>query len=168
MIQFELMNHFKNQDEALSDGANLWIIADLAHSGWAKKLDWYLNFQLRRASLHKSKKISERAQEKIANWGFDLEKLTKSAKSFDREKASLMIASHRLLPNRLTVQIPFIENSTSNWVQECVKVLRDLKQSQVRIFLPQNVSRAEFTKAASLKSSDGNFSFELVEESSID
>lgn len=157
------MNHFKNQPNAFSEGSHLWIIADLANSAWAQKLDWYLNFQLRRASLHQSKKISERAQEKISSWGVDLETLAKPIKN--PEKAALMISSDKLLPNRLTVQIPY--NESSDWVQECVKVLRELKQTKARVFLPKKMSVNEFTKTASLKSSDGNFSFELIDEDSI-
>ncbi len=162
------MNHIKVQNMAFSSGSKLWIVADLESSKLAQKLDWYLNFQLRRSSLHKPKKISQATQEKIANWGVNLQDLTKSVKNLDREKSALLIASHKLLPNQLTVQIPFKDNSISDWVQRCIKVLRELKILQARIFLPSEISSGEFTKVANAKLNDGNFIFEIVEEGAND
>ena len=156
------MESTKNQKQAFSAGHKLWILADLESSAWAKKLDWYLNFQLRRASLHQPKKISESTQEKIASWGVDLTSLTKSVKKIDINHAPLMVATHKLLPNSLTIQIPF--KDISGWVRDCMKVLKDLGQTDARVFLPAKVSASEFSKA--LKSD--NFNFEMIEESALD
>ena len=160
------MKQLNSQTDAFSSGSNLWIIADLESSKWAQKLDWYLNFQLRRAKLHTPKKISESAQEKIASWGIDVQKLTKGVRSLDRKKAALMIASQKLLPHQLTIQIPFRDLTVGEWAQNCLKLLQNLKQTQARIFLPQKISASEFSKVLGSKNSE--FEIEMIEEALLD
>ncbi len=145
----------ENETQAFAGGSPVWVIAGLEQSRWAQKLDWYLNFQLRRASLHESKKISESNQEKIASWGFEV------SQSPRNQKAPLLVDSRHLLPNRFTIQIPF--EDVASWAKTCSKVLREMKQTGARIFLPSDVSKAQFTKAVA----DQELQFEVIEESAL-
>lgn len=151
------MNQFAHQDQPFSAGAPLWIIADLQNSAWAKKLDWYLNFQLRRASRHQPLKISQTVKEKISSWGFTVPEAMLPA-------APLMIASRRLLPNELTVQIPVSET----WVQDCLQVIRQLRLKKVRVFLPVPISAQEFKNFVNKNSHEnsvgGDICIEFVDE----
>ncbi len=148
-----------DQIQAFSSGFPIWIIPDLEHSKWAQKLDWYLNFQLRRASLHQPKKISELNLEKIASWGVQLESLIKHTKN---QEAPLLIDSRRLLPNEVTVQIPF--QDVASWSKHCLKILKELKLESARIFLPLEVTEAQLTKAiGSIK-----INLQLIEEHQLD
>ncbi len=151
------MIQFQDQDQPFSAGAPLWIIADQKHSAWAKKLDWYLNFQLRKAKFHKSVQLSEKIKQKMQDWGFDLPVLEKPA-------SPLMIASHKLLPNELTVQIA----SGENWASECLRVLKNLRIDKARIFLPSEMTPQEFKNGIGKKSSDLDLTFEFVTESSLE
>ena len=163
-----MIKYIKESEQAFSQGSDLWIIADLESSNWAKKLDWYLNFQLRRASLFKPKKISDSNIDKISQWGVDVSKLTKSIRVLDRKKSALIVASDRLLPNRFTVQIPFQEKSIESWAAQCLKVLQDLKIWKARIFLPVKISTADFEKHWGSKEGEIGIELEIVEEAVLD
>jgi hypothetical protein len=147
------MMQFLNQNEAFSDGVPLWIIADLEGSRWAKKLDWYLNFQLRRASRHTSPQISESTKQSFADWGF-------SAPEIKAPTSSLMIASCKLLPNEWTVQIKLSEK----WASECLKLMQDLRVFKARVFLPTDMTADHFKAALRELQAGAEMTFELVSE----
>jgi len=156
-------NYSQILDQPLSPGTDLWIIADLESSAWSKKLDWYLNFQLRRASLHKSMKISDSFRDKILSWGIKLPEMPPEI--IDTSSvAPTMIASRKLLPNELTVQIPMTDIKT--WASECRRISKQLKLTKARVFLPRNVKAQEFLDAC--EGLKANLSFEIVEDSALE
>ncbi len=161
------MMQFQNQNDAFSSGTPLWIIADLESSLWAKKLDWYLNFQLRRARLHQSPSLSEHTKQKLSDWGF-------TAPEMQSPAATLMIASAKLLPNEFTVQIKTIGKSNhEKWASECLKLIQNLQVRKARIFLPAKMTPEDFKSALrktakTLDTSNENeMTFEFVTEDLI-
>ena len=72
---------------SLASGCDLWIVTEAARSKWARKIDWYLNFQILRASLHESKTISPELQAVMEKWDFEAPDVGAGS------EAPLMIAS---------------------------------------------------------------------------
>lgn len=131
---------------ALGSGSDVWIIAGLDDSKWARKIDWYLNFQLMRAEPRHVGSIAkpsipllgfvEQAKEQ---WDFEMPKVQLS------EAAPLMIASSSLLPNVTTVQVTLGQGDES-WVAQCHRIWSNLGRPSLRVFLPGAMSSEKFAK----------------------
>ncbi len=129
---------------ALSPGCDLWIVAEAQHSRWARKLDWYLNFQIQRAGLHKSRELSPEIQKVIQDCEVELPEIG----TF--RSAPLMIASENLLPNSKTIVVPQIQDA-AGWVEACFKIWDDLGRPLTRVFLPDEMKAEAFNRAWAVK-----------------
>lgn len=131
------------------------MIGDLDRSKWARKIDWYLNFQLTRAEPHQPVSISSELNQILEEWEVEAPPRIELPHS-----APLMVASASLLPNTTTVQVPLNEK-TEAWVLSCHRIWTDLGRPSLRVFLPSSVSEAAFEKH--WPSADKESGVELVE-----
>lgn len=129
-----------SQASALNPGSDLWIVPDFANSQWTAKLDWYLNFQICRASRHQSSPIPD-----YLNYVLEETELKKPAIPVE-DQAPLMIATQQLLPNKWVVLIPWNGN-LGEWVQQAFKVWQNLQQPSIRLFLPPGQSSGSLQHA---------------------
>ena len=151
----ETLDEFK----ALSAGCEVWLIGSPSASRWTRKIDWYLGFQIMKASRHETAEISGvlrsiLEREEIAPVEFG-----------SAETAPLMIASERLLPNSKTVMIPYRGNLDA-WVEACHRIWQDLTCPKTRVFLPDAVAIQDFVSAWPRQSRD-SARVEVVSESSL-
>lgn len=133
--QFQVLT----KSAALTSGSDLWIVADQDHSLWTQHLDWYLNFQLVRARRHLSAHLGVQLVELQSRWELP---------TFSNEMTSsspLMIASQNLLPNQLTVLIPFLKD-LADWIVKSQSIWINLLCPNLRIFVPSRLSADEITK----------------------
>ena len=93
-----------SQASALNPGSDLWIVPDFPKSNWAQKLDWYLNFQIVKASRHAPPGLSDFLVQMI-------EKTELKIPSFELlSQAPLLIHSQPLLPNKWVAVVPYADN----------------------------------------------------------
>lgn len=116
--------------EALSNGRITWIVADLEHSKWAQRIDWYLNFQITRSVPHRPASFAPELQEIIEKWEFEAPAVRLSPIT------PLMIASSELVPNHQTVVVP-VKGVEADWVLACHRVWVGLGRPPLRLFLPE-------------------------------
>lgn len=129
-----------NSEKAFSSGHNLWIVPDREHSNWAQKIDWYLQFQISKASIHKPYEPSEFLKNTLSQ--YDL--ISDDMNMPDRK--SLLIFTSHALPNHQLVSIIFSKSNFKAWVQSIYEVWTNLKSPSLRVFLPKGVSEKEFTQ----------------------
>lgn len=125
-----------SQASALNPGADLWIVPDLERSHWTQQLDWYLNFQICKASRHVRPRLPDFVESVIAQTELVLTKLPQTS-------PQLMIASENLLPNRWIIVMPWSEDLKA-WTSESFKAWQQLKQPTLRVFLPPGQSTGAF------------------------
>jgi hypothetical protein len=124
-------------DVALTEGSALWIVGDLENSQWAHKINWYLNFQLRRAQFHQTREIPRELTAVLQTWEIDPPELKLNP------SAPLLIESSKLLPNRVTVQL--FNRTFDAWVEDAISIWSDLQRPSVRVFLPSEKSVSQLT-----------------------
>lgn len=122
-----------SQASALNPGSDLWIVPDLEKSQWTAKLDWYLNFQICKASRHVSAEIPSFVTEVVNETG--LQKPVVPQAKVD----ALMIASGNLLPNKWVVVLPWNED-LSLWTSHIFEIWKKLQEPTLRVFLPPGQS----------------------------
>ncbi|KYG64544.1 hypothetical protein [Bdellovibrio bacteriovorus] len=122
-----------SQASAFNPGSELWIVPDLEKSQWTARLDWYLNFQLCKASRHVSPSIPNYLQEVLSET--ELPKVQFAVKT----SHPLMIASEELLPNKWVVIVPWQDN-LGPWIAQVFEVWHKLKEPSLRLFLPPGQS----------------------------
>lgn len=122
-----------SQASALNPGSDLWIVPDLEKSQWTAKLDWYLNFQICKASRHHTHSLPAYLKEVLVET--ELEK--KSLRT--KDTAPLMIASSELLPNKWVVILPW-QGDLSAWTSQVFEIWQKLKEPTMRVFLPPGQS----------------------------
>lgn len=116
-------------EQAFSEGSTLWIVGDLESSLWASKINWYLNFQLRRARFHKSRELPAELVSVVQTWEVE-------APQFDLDNsAPLLIETSKLLPAQMTVQI--LNKTFDSWTDQAQRIWTDLHKPSVRVFLPE-------------------------------
>lgn len=108
-----------SNDQALQAGADLWVLPDLEQSEWARKIDWYLNFQLARASTHSTLKHSDELSAVVQKWEFDPPDVEVA------NQLPLMVASSDLLPNHSTVLLP-LGGDVKSWTKRIFDLWRKL------------------------------------------
>lgn len=137
--------------QALTPGADLWVVGKPTESPWALKLDWALNFQMLRAGQHKKTTIAPELQKFIHQT-----ELEKELPSLQNSKTSrgLLVAADLNLPCRWVLML---EEWNLNELHEAVV---GLGHPSLRIFLPRAMNGESFAKAWS--SLVGDHDFQLV------
>jgi hypothetical protein len=123
--------------KALDSGSDLWVVPDRRSSTWSKKIDWYLQFLISKATIHKPPQISKDLEQRMFENEFKVYSQNVSHSS------PLLILSARQLPNKMTVQLPFLGDS-KDWVSHVFQVWNDLKSPTLRVFLPHGLSSDQF------------------------
>jgi hypothetical protein len=113
---------------------------ELEKSPWTAKLDWYLNFQICKASRHETKETPTPINSILEETGLPREKISTGT------EGALMIASARLLPNKWVVVLPWNED-LSKWTQEIHKIWGNLNEPSLRVFLPPGQSASSLQLA---------------------
>lgn len=122
-----------SQASAFNPGADLWIVPDLEKSPWTAKLDWYLNFQICKASRHVAPVMPPYVTEVLR----DTELNVRSAPPL--LDGPLMVSSQNLLPNKWVVVLPWA-GDLSAWSAQIYEIWSRLKEPSLRIFLPPGQS----------------------------
>ena len=136
--------------KALSAGCDVWVVPDLDQSLWARRIDWYLNFQFQRAELHKAQSLPAELNFILSNYEFT-PPFTEPPLS-EAGKSHLMVASYERLPNRKTILVSQMD-SPQDWVRACSSLWVDLGRPSIRVFLPTMMSAQAFRTYWSAKES---------------
>lgn len=123
-----MVTGLSQEDSALSSGYDLWVVADLQHSKWTAKIDWYLNFQIVKASRHTPAELSDFLKEALTQTGL-------TAPAVETKNGPLLIQSEFLLPNKWVLVLPF-QNDVKEWTSDISKIWQGLQKPSARIFLP--------------------------------
>ncbi len=122
---------------AFGQGADLWVVPDPQKSPWTRKIDWYLNLQIRRAKNHQPQKISTQLEEILQANELNLPDFNINGNT------PLLVNSHNHLPTRSVLHVPMTKK-VEDWVSECHKIWRQLSEPTVRFFLPEEISEDIF------------------------
>jgi hypothetical protein len=125
--------------QPLSPGFDVWITAEPDQSHWSRVIDWYLGFQMMRASRHQPAPMPEGLKQILAIEAIEAPRLEITS------AAPLMIASARNVPNSNTIMIPFHEIKA--WVKDCRRIWIGLNRPKTRFFLPDGVASENFLAA---------------------
>lgn len=130
--------HILSAASAYNPGADLWILPPQKSSRWFTRIDWYLNFQLIKASRHHTANITSELKELTTECELPEVKIVIN----DHRQ---MVYSPKLLPNKWVV---VIEESQDfhKWIKEIYLVWKNLNESSLRVFLPPDKSMADFNK----------------------
>ena len=120
-------------NSAFSPGSDLWILPDPKVSHWARKIDWYLNFQFARAEHHLPPVLEPGLLSLLQE-----EKLAPPSISANL-RAALMVSSGHRLPAIQTVEVPF-DGNLGEWLTKVTSIWRDLSRPTLRLFLPRGIT----------------------------
>ena len=119
--------------QALTPGAQLWVVGNPEESKWALKVDWALNFQIMRASRHLPAEKSAELEKIKEKSGLESPSTTAS-------KNLLLVAADLNLPCQWVI-------SLSDWkLEELAKTWKELRSPALRVFLPKTQSAEDFAK----------------------
>lgn len=130
--------HLLSAASAYNPGADLWILPPQKSSRWFNRVDWYLNFQLVKATRHHT-----------VHMATELKELTSEC---ELSEIKVIVNSHRqmvyspnLLPNKWVV---VVEESQDfhKWIKEIFTIWKGLNEPSLRVFLPPDRSMADFNK----------------------
>lgn len=119
-------------EDPLSEGCDLWIVADSASSRWSRKIDWYLNFQIMKSERHVARAMSPELISIENEW------MVEHVDAGADPGTPLLIASGSCLPVSKTVVVPF-QGDLKKWIATCVETWQGFRRPNVRIFLPDSV-----------------------------
>ena len=137
---------------SLNPGSDLWVVPERKSCFATQKIDWYLNFQISRASKHIQKPISQRLAEILEKCG--LQALVPQDHT-ENSRKSLLIPSNTSLPNRW-VLVATGSDDFSNWVSTLAKTHVKMNAPSLRVFLPTGRTFEEFQKLWSKASDHGD------------
>lgn len=129
-----------SQASAFNPGSDLWIVPHLEKSQWTTRLDWYLNFQICKASRHRTAQTPLFVNEVVKE--AELEKFYRPVAN----SAPLMIASEQLLPNKWVVVLPWADDMSA-WGKDVFQIWQGLKEPSLRVFLPPGQSAGGFQQS---------------------
>jgi hypothetical protein len=124
-----------SHSSAFNPSSDLWIVSE--GSKWAKKLDWYLNFQIVKSSRHTSREIGTELNQYLEAAGLDYAPNFTSA-------SHLLISSQHLLPNKWVLVLPDPSNWNA-WVKDLHSTWLKINKPTLRVFLPAGKTAADFT-----------------------
>ena len=125
---------------ALSSGSTLWVLSDPKNSGFSRKIDFYLNFQMARAEHHRQPAPPKRLQEILTE--NQMEELLESKIPSPQH---YIVATKRALPCSQIVFIPF-KGSAEQWIQSVLSVWAKLGSPTLRIFVPPVAGKIDVQK----------------------
>jgi hypothetical protein len=140
---------------AFGPGSDLWIVPERKNSELVQKLDWYLNFQIAQSAHHQSLQISPTLQNILKECGL------KTYHPEQEERDCMMILSSALFPNRWVLVVRGSDDLAS-WTEKAIDKWKKMNKPSVRVFLPQEVSAAQFEKL--WKKSGGSENITVVAE----
>lgn len=115
--------------QALTPGADLWVVGAPETSDWALRLDWALNFQIMQAHKRKNPSLNSALEEIMTNSELQIPSLVNTSPS-----APLLILAEKALPCRWVLSLSDFE------LKSLPQLVSQLKPTQIRIFLPNSVS----------------------------
>ena len=126
--------------QAFGPGDELWIIPPDRENPLLTRMDWYLNFQLRRSQTHRPEE-----------WTPQIKSILKENQLPDfhfssAEKKPLMIPASNYFPAKFIVELPLPEDKSS-WMKRVEAVWSGLKRPALRVFLPSHMTADEFKSA---------------------
>lgn len=119
---------------AFSPGSSLWVIPVADESEWTRKVDWYLNLQIRKAERHESKAVSDELEGIVQDNELDLKDVKVQS------DAPLLISSQNHIPAEGVMRIPSCETA-EDWLRRALAVWENLNKPSLRFFLPENISQ---------------------------
>ncbi len=123
---------------AMAIGSELWIVPNPEASPWARKIDWYLNFQMARASSHQPAKLSVDLQNLLEENEVEFAPMSSSVKN-------LMVATQLRVPAHQVVLVPF-EGEKNQWLKSCKNIWEQLGFPKLRLFLPVEIKDSDVQK----------------------
>lgn len=128
-----------SQASCMSPGADLWVIPEREGSQLAQRLDWYLNFQIAKAAHHHSKKTSSEINSLLQECELP------SYDWLEKKQNCLLLLSYQAFPNRWVMALDGSQN-LENWVLELGKRWAKMNYPTMRIFLPENTGKTDFSR----------------------
>lgn len=122
---------------AFSAGSDLWIVPERENSQLAQKLDWYLNFQMAKAALHRTPQLSQPVVEILRDCelsGYDW---------VPDSNEALMVLPSPFVPARWVMVIPN-SDYLETWARTALEKWKQLKSPSLRVFLPEKISASQF------------------------
>lgn len=123
-----------SKNEAFYPGEDLWLLADLTHSLWAKKLNWYLNFQIETTPMHHFV-IKPQLSAIMDKYSIN------EKKHPTRKNSPLLIASQDLVPNKWTLVVPY--QNSEQWLNQIKNIIEEMKIKSVRVFSPEKLELSD-------------------------
>lgn len=114
------------REEALIDGARLWLLPTFRFSEWTRRLDWPLNLQILKSIHRKPVELSPHLKEILQE--------NELEETVVPRGGPLMIATDQLLPSEWTVILE--SDNWDNWRETALKVWKDMGEPPARFFLP--------------------------------
>lgn len=121
---------------ALGPGSQLWVLAGGEATEWAKKLDWYLNFQISKAQRHQPQQLDPEFEKRINEYEIPLPQ-------FSMPADQLMIACEGRLPTKMLVIVTF-HGELQDWLESVHSLWLKLLKPNLRLFLPIDFPLNEF------------------------
>lgn len=125
--------------KSFGPGADLWILPEGASSPLAKKVDWYLNFQIARAEMHEPRPLSPELKKIIVENDLGLQEQALPA------GAPLMVAAEKYFPTGRIIELKS-QSSLQTWVDRIQDIWLKLGRPKLRVFLPNELTPEEFQK----------------------
>ena len=133
-----------SQASSLNPGADLWVVPERQNSKLARKIDWYLNFQITRSAQHETKILPPQVSEILKKSG--LEDLDWVEQNASTKKESLLILSAAAFPNRWVMVVRESKNF-EKWIENIYERWLKMSSPSLRVFLPIGVSGTQFENA---------------------
>lgn len=125
--------------KAFGPGADLWILPDSKSSPMAKKIDWYLNFQIARSELHVVRPISPELKKVIVENDLGLPDVE------NRTNPPLLVAADTHFPTSKIIELK-VQASLQGWVEQIQSLWLKLRKPRLRVFLPNDLTPEDFQK----------------------
>ncbi|MBX3041289.1 MAG: hypothetical protein KF789_11340 [Bdellovibrionaceae bacterium] len=142
---------------SLNPGNDLWILAEPSASRWPLRLDWYLNFQINKASHHQVKKRPDPLNELLSEVDWTLPEIAA------QESQPLLISAEGHLPARWIAIVPGSQD-VEPWVNAIFKTWKGLGEPSFKVFLPTGLEDNVFSQTWKKRSSFEDFSLVLDQD----
>lgn len=122
------------QAGALTGGADSWFMPEPSKSSWARRIDWYISFQMARSQAHQSKKFSPELTQLMEQWDVPYPQHLAQGIS-----SPLLISSENFIPSQMLIMVP-LNKEVSEWFKEIINLRHRLKNISIRVFLPRELT----------------------------